>query len=170
MILDKRHLSQIAIMILEALLFSQAFSRHDSIHELPTSIIAFLAIFLSAEVVFNIQAHAQVGEPIFVGNQRHDLISINDIGFYFLSAHPSATFYHELYPGVVTTRDVQKAIAGEITSQGVNWIVLVDTGRSYDPNASSISSGVHYLDDNIRSRYVRVAEFGIYEIWTMMAK
>jgi hypothetical protein len=117
-----------------------------------------------------IQAHAQAGEPIFVGNQRHDLISVNDISFYFLSDHPSATFYHELYPGVATTRAVQKVIASETQSKGVKWIVLVNTGRSYDPNASSVSSGVHYLDDYIHSKYVQVAVFGIYEIWEGLAK
>src|SRR5690606_4985608 len=56
-------------------------------------------------------------EPIFVGNVRHDLISINDIGFYFLADRASATRYHELYPGVATTHSVQVSIIDDIKSK-----------------------------------------------------
>jgi hypothetical protein len=46
-------------------------------------------------------------EPIFVGNQNHSQINVNDIGFYFLSDRSSVSYYHELYPGVATTEQVQ---------------------------------------------------------------
>jgi hypothetical protein len=117
-----------------------------------------------------LRTHTLDGESIFVGNQRHDLIFANDIGFYFLSNRPSATKYHELHPGVATTRSVQEVIVYDIESKNVNWIVLVYVHESEEPNASAVSSGVHFLDDFIRSKYVLVAEFGNYGIWKRVTK
>jgi hypothetical protein len=122
------------------------------------------------QAVEYIRTHTLDGESIFVGNRRHDLISVNDIGFYFLSNRPSATKYHDLFPGVATTRSVQEVIVYDIESKNVNWIVLVNEPESEEPNASAVSSGVHFLDDFIRSKYVPVAEFGDYGIWKRVTK
>jgi hypothetical protein len=122
------------------------------------------------QAVEYIRTHTLDGESIFVGNRRHDLIFANDIGFYFLSNRPSATKYHELHPGVATTRSVQEVIVYDIESKNVNWIVLVYVHESEEPNASAVSSGVHFLDDFIRSKYVLVAEFGNYGIWKRVTK
>ena len=104
-------------------------------------------IYLSKEqeqAVEFIKLHTQVGESIFVGNRRHDLISINDVGFYFLSNRLSATKYHDLFPGVATTRPVQEEIVNDIKLKSLDWIVLVNF-ESREPNASAVSSGVHVL-------------------------
>ena len=112
-----------------------------------------------------IESHTLEHEPIYVGNKRHDQIFFNDIGFYFLSERPSPTFYHELYPGIATTLPVQQAIASDIDFHEVKWVVLTNFPLSNEPNASSISSDVHYLDEFIRKRFVQVKKFGFYEIW-----
>jgi hypothetical protein len=117
-----------------------------------------------------IRLHTLDGETIFVGNQRHDQIFINDIGFYFLSNRPSATKYHELFPGIATSREIQELIVNEIESKKVNWIVLVNFPVSEEPNASSVSSGVFFLDDFIRSQYVQFVKYGSYEIWKLIPK
>jgi hypothetical protein len=117
-----------------------------------------------------IKMQTRDGESIFVGNQRHDLISINDVGFYFLSNRPSATKYHDLFPGVATTRSVQEEIANNIKSKSVHWIVLVNMPESRESNASAVSSGVHFLDDFIRSAYAPTVKFGSYEIWKIVKK
>jgi len=117
-----------------------------------------------------IRTYTRDGESIFVGNRRHDLISINDVGFYFLSNRPSATKYHELHPGVATTRSVQEVIVQDIKSKSVNWIVLVNVPNSEEPNASAVSSGVHYLDDFIHSTYTSMITYGNYEIWKKATK
>lgn len=109
-------------------------------------------------------AHTREDEAIFVGNSRHDRIFTNDVGFYFLSGRPSATRFHELFPGVATTLLVQKEIARDIESMGVRCVVLVHARQSEEPNSSAVSSGVYYLDEFIRSRYTPVARFGKYEI------
>jgi hypothetical protein len=116
----------------------------------------------AAEYITN---HSSEGEPIFVGNQRHDLIFANDIGFYFLANRPCATKYHDLFPGVATTRSVQEVIVHDIESKNVRWIVLVYVPDPKEPNESAVSSGVHDLDDFIRANFTKAAEFGNYGIW-----
>jgi hypothetical protein len=117
-----------------------------------------------------ITMHTRGGESIFVGNRRHDLISINDVGFYFLSNRPSATKYHDLFPGVATTRSVQEEIVDDIKLKSVQWVVLVNVPESRESNASAVSSGVHVLDDFIRSAYAPIVKFGNYEIWKRVKK
>ncbi|MCL4529741.1 MAG: hypothetical protein M1282_10020, partial [Chloroflexi bacterium] len=62
------------------------------------------------QAVEYIKTHTDEDEPIFVGNQQHDRIVVNDVGFYFLANRPNASRYAELFPGVVTTLEVQKEI------------------------------------------------------------
>ncbi len=112
-----------------------------------------------------IQASTQPIDRIFVGNQKHDRIFVNDIGLYYLAGRMSGTRFHELYPGVATTLPVQTEIAHEIETNGVKWIALVKIWDSTEPNGSALSSGVTYLDDFLHSNYSEVAEFGNYQIW-----
>jgi hypothetical protein len=104
------------------------------------------------------------GELIFVGNQTHARIFINDIGFYFLADRPSATKYHELHPGWATTELVQAKIVAEIERNQVRWIVLWD-----DPLTSGLErqpdNGTYLLDEYIRSNYASVKTFGKYQVW-----
>jgi hypothetical protein len=116
-----------------------------------------------------ITAHTKGGESIFVGNKRHDIIFTNDIGFYFLANRLCATKYHDLFPGVATTRAIQEEIVRDVESKNVNWIILFNESESGEPNSSSINSSVHFLDDFIHSEYSKIAEFGSYEIWTKRA-
>jgi hypothetical protein len=112
-----------------------------------------------------ISRHTTEDEAIFVGNQRHDQIIMNDIGFYFLSNRESVTRYHELHPGVATTLPVQQEIAQALESNEVRWVVLVNFPESDEPNASATSSHVTFLDGFIRSKYFPVIEFGEYQIF-----
>jgi hypothetical protein len=121
------------------------------------------------QAVEYIRAHTKNSESIFVGNRRHDIIFLNDIGFYFLSNRPSATKYHELFPGVATTLLIQEVIVRDIELKNVNWIVFFNEPESGEPNASSVYSGVHFLDDFIHSEYAPVTEFGSYGIWNKRA-
>lgn len=227
--LDVQHFGTLAAALCGPFLFSQALSRYDYIHVLPSLIAAALAIaslfprilagaehwlikgalylILPAvasvyvlapfnavlgtmddypwdscrtqlarascvmvspneeQAVHFIQAYTQENEPIFVGNQRHDILFVNDVGFYFLAGRPSATRYSELHPGVANTLPVQQEIANELEMKQVNFLVLVDIWLSTEPNGSSKSTGVVYLDNYIRKQYYEFAEFGEYQIW-----
>jgi hypothetical protein len=117
------------------------------------------------QAVEYLRTHAQPGEPIFVGMSRHDLIFANDLLIYFLADRPSATRYTELHPGLATTLPVQQAIAAELVAKDVRWAVLMKGFDAREPNASSISSGVTYLDDTIREQYQPEMTFGNYQVW-----
>jgi len=112
-----------------------------------------------------IQQHTSKNEPIFVGNERHDKIFINDIGFYYLAERPCATFYHILEPGLATTLLVQKSIITDLISRDVKWIVLADMQHPEEDNLSSESSGVYVLDDWIRENYELREQFKRYKIY-----
>ena len=112
-----------------------------------------------------LRVNTQPSEPIFVGNQKHDRIFVSDIGLYYLAGRPSASRYHELYPGVATTLPVQQEIASELEAKDVQWVVLAKIWDSNEPNGSALSSGVTYLDDYLRAHYRYIAEFGIYEMF-----
>ena len=116
-------------------------------------------------VVDYLRAHTDPDEHIFVGNSRHDLIFVNDMLLYFLADRTSPTRYAELHPGLATTLPVQQAIAKDLWDKDVQWVVMMQGWVSQEPNASSISSGVTFLDDYIREHYRTVATLGSYEIW-----
>ena len=232
--LDIQHFGTMASALCGLFLFSQALSRYDYIHALPTLIPAALVIawlfpkilassahraikvllyllipaiasvyFLAPfnavlatlddyplwecrshlvrascastsgnqeKAVLYIQAHTRENEPIFVGNQRHDILFVNDVGFYYLAARPSATRYSELHPGVANTLPVQQEIANELETKNVKMLVLVKIWLSNEPNGSSKSTGVVFLDNYIRKHYTLVAEYGEYQIWERLVE
>ena len=111
-----------------------------------------------------LRTHSQGDEPIFVGTSRHDRIFANDLLIYFLAERPSATRYAELHPGLATTLPVQQAIAEELAAKNVQWVALMKGFDAREPNASSTSSGVTFLDDYIRDHYQPETTFGSYQV------
>ncbi len=117
------------------------------------------------KLITYIDAIVPEGEKIFVGAIRHDSIFTNDVLFYFLSDRQSVTKYHELHPGVATTREVQEEIIQEIAAAGINHIILKEETQIETQNKSGISSGVTLLDDYIRRNYAPDKSFGEYSVW-----
>jgi hypothetical protein len=115
--------------------------------------------------VLYVRSQTRPGEAIYLGNTRHDVVFVNDAGFYFLADRPPATRYSELHPGVATTQPVQQEIVAEIGANKVKFLVLVDMWVSNEPNESGVSSGVTVLDRYIRSHFSRVTGFGEYQVW-----
>ena len=103
--------------------------------------------------------------PIYSGLTRHDVVLLNDVSLYFLAGRPTATRYHELHPGVTTTRPVQEEMVAELTRYLPQWLLLVDLAPSREPNASRFSSGVTLLDDYIHRHYQRQQTVGLYQLW-----
>mgnify|MGYP005845734985 CR=1 FL=1 len=103
--------------------------------------------------------------PIFSGLLRHDNVFVNDVSIYFLAGRPIATRYHELHPGVTTTRPVQEEMVAEFATHKPEWLVLLTWGNPNEPNASRFNSGVTLLDDYIREHYRKSLTTGAYELW-----
>ena len=60
---------------------------------------------------------------------------------------------------------MQQAIAEELATKNVQWVVLMKGFDAREPNASSTSSGVTFLDDTIREHYQPETTFGSYQVW-----
>jgi hypothetical protein len=117
--------------------------------------------------IAEVQRRVPPGQAIFVGNTRHDRFTVNDVMFYFLAERPSATRYHDMHPGVVTTSTVQETMMWDIGSKHVACVVLrEDRLPAESGNASGISSGVTILDRYIRSHFVPGPTFDDYQLWT----
>ena len=108
-----------------------------------------------------VQERTTNDERIFVGLTRHDRIFVNDVLFYFVSKRLSATKWHHFDPGVQTSREIQSEMIAELERRQTRVIVLnADWENLWEPNDSSISSGVTILDEFIRTHYGLAATFG----------
>jgi hypothetical protein len=103
------------------------------------------------------------GAPVFVGNQRHDLIFINCSLCYFLLRRPSATPYYNLHPGLATTEAVQREIVAQLELKRIEWILLWEAPLG-DALERGGTSGATDLDAYLASRYESVARYGPWEI------
>jgi hypothetical protein len=110
------------------------------------------------------RANSRPGEPIFVGNERHDILVYNAPLIYFLAGRRNATRYDNLHPGVATTRAVQEEIVRSLEASGARWIVLWEGPPPGEPNESSVSSGVAVLDEWIARRARTAARFGSFRV------
>ncbi len=116
------------------------------------------------DVVAYITNNTSKNEKIYVGVKNHDKFVFNDVIIYFLVERDSATRYHILNPGVHTTAEVQKIIINEFKNSSLRLVVL--SPRSpYEPNLSSVDSGIDLIDNYITANFELIKTFGIYEIW-----
>ena len=112
-----------------------------------------------------IQNNTKKDEKIFVGNLRHDRLVHNDMIFYFLAERLSATKYYQFEPGFTTTRRIQQEIIKDLIRNNVQYIVLWNASENlYEPNESSISSGIKDLDNFIQENYSIEENFGYHLI------
>jgi hypothetical protein len=77
-------------------------------------------------------SHTQPDDYVFIGNQRHDRLFINDLLLHFLSGRRSPTRYTELHPGLANTQPIQEEIVADLEGKKVT----VD----YDPDQVSLDS------------------------------
>jgi len=105
-----------------------------------------------SQAIVYIQQHTSPVEKIFVGNNNHDAIVINNILFYFLAERNCGTRYHELAPGVATTETGQKSIVSDIKNNSVRYIIIQKDLRLSD----NTGKGSKYFDNFIRKNYETV--------------
>ena len=118
-----------------------------------------------AAAVVRVDALTSPADRIFVAATAHDRVLAGDASFYFLADRLPGTRFHELHPGLTTTREVQEAIVGDLERNRVPVVVRVEEGFWEEPNASRLSSGVDVLDRYLDARFVlesRVERYSIY--------
>lgn len=119
-----------------------------------------------------VQDRVPPGEPIFVGNHRHDMVVISDTLLYFVLDRPSATRYPELHPAINDTASVQREMIRDLRDGQTEVLVLKDIFgdesleelkkrmRKHVPEV-----GATDLDRYIRENYVEKRRFGRYAVW-----
>ena len=116
-------------------------------------------------VVREVQSLTRPDERLYVGTVRHDQLVIADTLFGFLANRRPATYYHELHPGLTTTRTVQERILRALATEDVRCIVLVDL-EANAVNEGPGGQGVTHLDDTIRSRFLSIGSaYPPYQLW-----
>lgn len=114
-----------------------------------------------ASVLAFLRARARPGDTLYVGAGRHDKLFVNDVDLYFLSGLPAATRWHDLHPGVQTTRSVQAEMIDAMTRHPPAFVVIDTAWDGWsEPNASRSSSGVTLLDAFLHARYVPIYASG----------
>jgi hypothetical protein len=119
--------------------------------------------------ILYVQSRTAPSEKIFVGVPRYDVLSDNDISFYFFSGRDAATGWYDLHPGVETTEPIQRQMIADLQKSHVRYIVEDDWGPPNEPNAARISSNVTLLSDYIRQNYTPDREFNHIQIFRRAA-
>jgi hypothetical protein len=116
-----------------------------------------------AEVIRDIEAATPEGGPIWVGNQRNDLVTFNDTTLYFLSARHPGTVFYEALPGLTNTEVGARTIACQLAGAGVTLAVLGPTSAGEPWNLSSVP-GSPVLDQWLAGRTIARSEVGPYQL------
>jgi len=105
--------------------------------------------------------HGGRGQRVYIGAGRHDRLLVNDVTLYFAAEAIAPTRWHDLHPGVQTTRETQAEMIAEFEARPLAFVVLNNEWDDrQEPNDSARSSGVTLLDDWLRDRFRPVLKAG----------
>jgi hypothetical protein len=116
-----------------------------------------------AQLIREIDALTPDGGPIWVGNQRNDLVTFNDTTLYFLSARNPGTVYYEALPGLTNTESGARTIACQLARAGVKLAVLGPISAGEPWNLSSVP-GSPFLDRWLAARTIARSAIGPYQL------
>lgn len=107
------------------------------------------------------------GAPIFVAPPRFDKVTVGDPLLYVLAQRTNPTRYDVIQPGVATTAKVQREMIADLRRTRPRVLVRWDDPRAIadEPNGSATSSGVHLLDDDLRTAYPFGIRYGDYVVY-----
>jgi hypothetical protein len=130
----------------------------------PTSIVRLRCFSVDADreaVLHYLATHTSQGDTLYVGTGRHDKLYMNNVELYFLSGMAAATKWHDLHPGVQTTREKQLDMVAALKRKPPRFVVLNPAWDDWqEPNASAVSSGVTLLDNHLRAEFEPVFTAG----------
>jgi hypothetical protein len=105
--------------------------------------------------------HTRPGDTLYVGLPQHERIFVNDNITYFATQRLPATKWSHFDPFLQNREDIQREMIGELQRHKPPYIVLDSEFEGVrEPNGSSVSTGVHLLDDYIAAHYTSVRTFG----------
>ena len=105
--------------------------------------------------------HGGRGQRVYIGTGRHDRLFLNDVTLYFAAEAVAPTRWHDLHPGVQTTRETQAAMIREFEASPLAYVVInTEWDDRQEPNDSARSNGVTLLDDWLRGRFRPVLQAG----------
>lgn len=108
-----------------------------------------------------VRANTRPGDTLYVGLTHHDQVFVNDNITYFATQLLPATKWSQFDPFLQNRLDIQQEMIGELETKRPRYVVLEgEFENSGEPNGSSISTGVHLLDDYISSHYRPVQQYG----------
>ena len=111
--------------------------------------------------VIRLVSEKYVEGSVYVGVRSHDKMTANDNAIYYLLGGRFGTKYHELHPGVVTTKPVQEQIVEDMIHNDVR-IIILSSGWWEEPNQSSVDHHIRILDNYIQRNYAVVTNIGDY--------
>jgi hypothetical protein len=113
-----------------------------------------------------IRSHTQSSDKLFVGVPHHDRIFANDNITYFATQRLPVTRWSHFDPLLQNKLPIQKEMVLEFKADPPPYIVLdAEFDKSDEPNESSKSTGVTYLDDYLHSHYALVETHGMLSIY-----
>jgi hypothetical protein len=121
------------------------------------------AAALRALVPF-VRSRVAPGAPVFVANPRHDLVHAGDPLLNVILDRANPTRYDVMQPGIVTTAKVQREMVRELAATKLVVVWHDPRATLREDNPAGRSSGVHVLDEYLRSAFRQVARFGVYEV------
>jgi hypothetical protein len=104
--------------------------------------------------------------PIFVGSVRHDRVIATLLTTYFMTRRRSATYYHDIVPGLTTTEPVQRQIIADIAESGACAALLWNNHSSDEPNRSATETGADLLDTYLVNHFNVAVEAKGYRVLT----
>jgi len=108
-----------------------------------------------------VDAHTTPADTLYVGLSHHDRIYMNDNLTYFAAQRIPATRWTQFDPFLENRADIQREMISDLEHNRPPYVVLdSEFENAGEPNGSSISTGVHLLDNYIAAHYSAVERFG----------
>jgi hypothetical protein len=113
-----------------------------------------------------IDSHTRPDQTLFVGVMNHDTIFANDNLMYFASHRLPATRWSYFDPDLQSRYDIQAQIVQELEISIPPYVVMdSEFDSTHEPNDSSRSSGVEFLDEYLHKKYQYTQTFGWMSVW-----
>lgn len=108
-----------------------------------------------------LRAHTNPNDYLYLGLDHHDRILQNDMITYFAVQRLPAVKWAQLDPFLENRADIQTEMIQQLEQHKPPYIVLdSEFDNVWEPNGSSVSTGVHLLDDYVSAHYKAVQQYG----------